>query len=71
MFLSLLLFLPCIAYAHGKLRPVVVECDARHRCLELRVLAQSLLEFVVPDRDRPVGPRRGKRVVAEGIAYKQ
>ena len=68
---TLLSLVPRVANTDSELRAITVEGDGRHRRVVLGVLAQTLLELVVPDRDRPVGPRRGERVVAEGIACRQ
>lgn len=45
---ALLTLLPRVAHAHGELGAVAIERDRRHGGVVLRILAQPLLQFVVP-----------------------
>lgn len=60
---TLLSLVPCVADADSELRAIGVECDGRHRGVVLGVLAQTLLELVVPDGYRAVRAGRGKGIV--------
>jgi hypothetical protein len=61
---TLLTHVPVVPNTDSEARPIAVECERADGVVELGVLPQSLLDFVVPDGDRCVGAGGRERVVA-------
>ena len=66
MLQALLALVPGIARPNSDLRPITVERYCRDGVWKFRVLAKAFLDFMVPDRYRPVRACGGKGVVPVG-----